>query len=208
MLSRRTTDEIDLVSVHDPAIDRGQSRLIEYVRTRDIGLLRWLPGQRPTKFRCRPLTQAGRLYCQRGETDHERWLRAFQCCVRSVEGFEVEREGVRTAWLPRLMDIGELGRILQFDCLEDFPAEVLDEIGCACLQLAELSDPFAGRLSLPHGALPPLVAVRQPVSATAAPTPAGAPSSAATGPQTGSDGSGATSSTGTCSATSTSDRAG
>jgi hypothetical protein len=93
----------DLVSplrvacVIDPAIDRATTDVLEYMRTRDASLIRALPGQRVMWFNLRALTTTQYTdYVETASSVPQRYRRAFQCSVASIENIDPSGQ----PWMP------------------------------------------------------------------------------------------------------------
>ncbi len=189
MLETRKPDEsIRLVVVNDPAIEseteEGLTALVKYSLDRDVAGLRMVPGAQPTVFVCRPLYGEARRWV-RGFGASGEALAAFQACVTGIEGLRMPSgqpwsagQTVKSKW----------GQILSDECIAELSAAgldmVMEEIGSACVQLANLTPGQKKALSLPRG-----YEVRPPERSTSAtsPTPPDS-SSKASSPPTGEGG--------------------
>ncbi len=181
MLETRKPDEsIRLVVVNDPAIesetDEGLNALVKYSLDRDINGLRMVPGAQPTVFVCRPLYGEARRWVRTfaGSGNEAQALAAFQACVTAIEHLRMP-DG--SPWLPGETVKAKWGAILSDDAIKALSAAgldmVMEEIGSACVQLANLTPGQKKVLSLPRG-----YEVRPPERSTAAtsPTPPGSSS--------------------------------
>jgi hypothetical protein len=88
-----TLKPFDVVCFWDPAIDLEKTNYAEYAKTRDFKKLTFLPGKKPTVYRCRPLSNAyalGVVACQKEETLS--YLEAFRYSVFEVRNADL-RDG-------------------------------------------------------------------------------------------------------------------
>jgi hypothetical protein len=94
-----------VVRTYDPAIEWDAlptPDLNEFLQTRDPALLegRYIDGERPTVFHCRPLSQS-EARDVRGRSDADKYERCFSLCVTRVEALFVDDgspDGARETW--------------------------------------------------------------------------------------------------------------
>lgn len=152
--TRKATDPFVVISANDEAIDRetlaGKLGLRRYISERDTDHLVLLPGGRPARFHCRPLSNAARTAIEGVDSAALRFTMAFAACVDRVEdlGF---------SWLPKLMPAGWApdARCLEQACIDELAeaigGKVVEEVGSVCLQRANLSPKCGGGYALPPG---------------------------------------------------------
>lgn len=96
------TGAFKVIRTYDPAIDASaipQERMVRFIQERDPDLLEgaFFPGEQPTVFHCRPLSQAERRDV-RGRADADKYERAFALCVTRVEHL-ANASGGRDTWV-------------------------------------------------------------------------------------------------------------
>lgn len=123
------TGPFRVVSIYDPAIDLESTNLVEYVRTRDVGALKFYDGARPTVFHARVMTLSERRAARSCATDADRYEHAFKTCLQRVDDLVYENTGERRSWV-RAGDDGAKQRPIDDASLEQHFAESdIQEIG-------------------------------------------------------------------------------
>jgi len=89
----------------DDAIDRTESKVAEYGRTRDLSCLVFEAGKTPIVFVLRPLSVVEFASCDACPTPASALLRAFMTSVQSIEGIGASPDGnlirnARLVWVP------------------------------------------------------------------------------------------------------------
>lgn len=119
------TGSFKVIRTYDPAIDPDaipQERWVRFIQERDPELLEgaFFPGEQPTVFYCRPLSQAERRDV-RGRAEADRFERAFALCVTRVDHL-ADGQGGRSTWSrpgdgakPRPLGDQELARFSEDD---------------------------------------------------------------------------------------------
>lgn len=89
------------VSVLDPSLNMSVKETVEYVQTRDFGLLKFHAGEKPTVYHVTEVPHGlWEEYVAATDNPHERYRRAFQCGVERVENL-VQGDGVAIpSWTP------------------------------------------------------------------------------------------------------------
>ena len=164
-------------SVYDDAIDWTRTPRAEYVATRDVSLVRYLPGAEPTLWTLRDLRQSEIAYLrdhwERGEvaTCYQRAFRlALEDCSDPEMRFEVHGER----------------RMLSDESFELVPTAVWMELGALAYQRTEVTPGEAPRYALPRGSPP--IRTRRPdttaddASGSASPRPSRSDSDAESQP--------------------------
>lgn len=147
-------DPFVVVSVNDPAIDKasigGKMALRKYVAERDMDVLVYLPGGRPAKFHCRPLSNQARQACEAIDAEVLRNSLAFAACFERVEDLGVP-------WAPSktLAPWSQGAQMLDGDSVDRLAelvgGKVVEEIGSVCLQRANLTANQGKAYRLPLG---------------------------------------------------------
>lgn len=152
--TKKATDPFVVVSANDEAIDRetlaGKMALRKYLAERDPDGLVYLPGGRPAKFHCRPLTNSARTAIEGIDSAALRYTMAFAACVERIDdlGFP---------WLAKQIPAGWAAdaKCLDPACLDELAeavgGKVVEEVGAVCLQRANLSPKCGGGYALPPG---------------------------------------------------------
>jgi hypothetical protein len=127
---KQSTAPFECVRYYDPAIDYpadGGTVAVEYAQYRDIKTLRYVDEAiaRPMIFQCRRLTPSQRRHVKSAPYDSERFRRAFQYGVLSVQNYEIS-DGNFVLWEPRRKTDDALISEKQ---MEDFGDLDVDEIG-------------------------------------------------------------------------------
>lgn len=119
----------EVVRIYDSAIDVLNSETLEYARTRDVSLLKFLPGKEPTRFKYRRLSRDQVLkYVDTAATENEKFVRAFACGVSRVDNY---REG--QSWEPAQVP-GKSWTLCSDRDLDAFGLSDLIEIGAVIYQ--------------------------------------------------------------------------
>lgn len=86
-------DTTAVISVTDPAIDVGamtEDEMGRYAATRDISLLKFKPGRKPTRYFIRPIPRSVIRYIREAASKGIRYGRAFCAAVVRVENYYPE----------------------------------------------------------------------------------------------------------------------
>jgi hypothetical protein len=131
---RQSTQPFTVVRVHDPAIDQSDDSGVDwqaFFADRDPARLRYLPGQLPMVFHCRPLTQPERREVMNlrvgGESSYESRERSFAYGLIRVER-HVDDDGTVRPW-ERPDAGGAKAKPLGDAGLGHFGTTTIDEIG-------------------------------------------------------------------------------
>lgn len=164
-------DPFVVVSANDPAIDKaslgGKIALRKYIAERDAEVLVYLPGGRPAKFHCRPLTNVARQACEAIDAEVLRNALAFAACLDRVEDLGVPWTPTKTL-APWSMQAQMLDGESVDKLAELVGGKVVEEIGSVCLQRANLTANQGKAYRLPLG----YVVVWPPANAQTTPTSA------------------------------------
>lgn len=124
-------ENFTLVSVLDPGIDTARmpaSEMIAYIETRDEDKIRpyYKPGAYVTEYRCREVPHSlWERYVMAGESEAERYRRAFQAGVMSVKNL-LQRDGV---FLPDVKELPRVGDVMADEAAGRFSPAERAEIG-------------------------------------------------------------------------------
>lgn len=151
--------ELDVVLVNDPAIDRrsteGREALQRYVRERDPRVLRFVNGQRPTRFVLRPLAHEAMLHIERDRDPTLQRLYAMALSLERIEDLEGGLEGALDLKHTTVELGGQKLRALTDECAkliaEELGELVVQEVGAVALQRAQLSAHQKKGFSQPPG---------------------------------------------------------
>lgn len=157
-IGKRVTDPIQAVSVKcDTAIDHDQTPILDYIESRDMSVVKALPGAKLTIFTLQPLRPALVAHCRTsgGQTAlFEAFLFGCTACTdhellgpNDFVGVGVERH-------------------LKQQAMDRLPDQIWQELGHVVLQLGELTLGEELRFGLPAG----LPATRRRRSSTTAPS--------------------------------------
>lgn len=154
---------IRVVSVDDPALDlaaMGYEAVGEYAAKRDPALLVFLPGQESQAFWYTLGPISNRMFhrlVQDGATQERRWVNAFLCAIRKMEGYVDAETGERRLqeWRPSSKTkIRALNtEIWPDDVLDVVPPFVAEELGKVAYDRCALSGRDVDFLGLPPGLL-------------------------------------------------------
>lgn len=141
-----------VIPITDPAIDwkatveaadspeASERIMVEYRLRYDVSMLRFVDGQRASRFYVRPLSRKERREVRNEATDEDRCDLAFRLAFLRVEDGRF-LDGTRGSWA-RPGDDGARGKPLPESEMERFPDSVMLEVGQAIWARSFL-DPFS-----------------------------------------------------------------
>lgn len=149
-------EKFKAVCSFDPAIDTKSftlSVMIDYLKTRDMGLLRFKPGVQPTVFHIREIPHTlWESYVAAPESDAERYRRAFMVGVEMVENV-VQQDGVTVSnWRgsEKHESRGAVMQVMADDDLQLFSPAERQEIGAVAYYHSFLPRRIASCFRQPH----------------------------------------------------------
>lgn len=121
-----------VIRIYDPALEQDDiERLMKYGATREFEDAPIKPGARPMVFHLEPIRRKQMLdFVERATSEAERYTRAFQCSVRSVDDYTNPETGEQSGltWKPRNADRKSFEMMTESD-LDAFDLADLVEIG-------------------------------------------------------------------------------
>lgn len=155
-IGKRVCDPIQAVSIKcDTAIDHDTTPLLDYLESRDLSLVKGIPGQQLTIFTLQPLRPELVAHCRTSGGQmalFEAFLFGCVSCTDHSVLSPSDFEGVGAE------------RHLKQSAVSKLPDQLWQELGHLVLQLGELTLGEERRFGLPAG----LPATRRPRSSTAA----------------------------------------
>jgi hypothetical protein len=121
------TDPFRVVLASDEAIDIGACDMSKYVAERDVDMLVFLEGEKPTVYWCRPLTRQEIREVRNKVSDGDRYEAAFARGLVKVERLE-HANGQRLDWL-RPDDRSGKSKPIPDSGLDYFSEAAIQEIG-------------------------------------------------------------------------------
>lgn len=149
----KSNDPFPAVSLFDEAIDLAQTDIQTYRDTRDLSLVRFLPGATPVTYYLRRIPRHLVIGYIQAAPEHERPMRAFMVGVERVEGLPADDgRTVRTTWSPSRKEQLITGPMSFMDAveLEMFEPAVIEELGSLAFQRSFLARKNAATWPLPR----------------------------------------------------------
>ena len=143
---------LKVVCSTDPAIDIAASSLRDYIRTRDLQHIKFLPGEEPTYYYLRRIPHGLFLrYVEKGDTELDRHDRAFMAGVDHVDNLRTYDGAVHSTWSPGGIMSSGRDRVLVMtdDELSLFPFEDIHDVGAAAYGYAFLRPGCVGSYPVP-----------------------------------------------------------